>query len=476
MKTPLEFVDQKLFAGPRIRRLRSDLGLTQTRMAEELGVSISYLNLIERNQRPLTAKFLLRLAEVYEVDLRLLSDDAGSGRLADIAEVLSDGLFRGADVPRSEIQDWAANAPGLTDALVKLYVAYRTARESGTVARGDIREEDEASALAQVRDLIQDRRNHFPELETLAERVADDLRLPGADYFGAIAARLAEKHHVTVRVLPVDVLPESLRRYDPHRKQLQLSELLDGPGRTFQSAYQLGLLEGRSVIDEIITSTALMDDAARRILRINLANYFAAALIMPYARFQSAAEQVGYDINVLMARFAASFEQVAHRLTTLQRPSARGVPFFLIRVDLAGNVSKRFSAGRFPFAKYGGTCPLWSVHSAFRNPGALLPQIVELPDGARYFSIARTARSFTTPWGSAEPHFALALGCELKYARHLVYAKGMNIETPDATPIGITCTLCDRDTCRQRSQPPAGKRLIIDERVRGASPFRFSEK
>jgi XRE family transcriptional regulator, fatty acid utilization regulator len=476
VKNSIEFVDQKLFAGPRIRRLRSDLGLTQTRMAEELGVSISYLNLIERNQRPLTAKFLLRLAEVYAVDLRLLSDDAGSGRLADIAEVLSDGLFRGADVPRSEIQDWAANAPGLTDALVKLYAAYRDAREAGISTGGDAREEGEASALAQVRDVIQDRRNHFPELETLAERIAEDLRLADADLFGAIAARLADKHAVTVRVLPVDVLPESLRRFDIHRKQLQLSELLDGPGRTFQSAYQLGLMEARSVIDDIIASTALVDDAAKRILRINLANYFAAALVMPYARLHTAAEQVGYDINILMARFGASFEQVAHRLTTLQRPSARGVPFFLIRVDQAGNVSKRFSAGRFPFAKYGGTCPLWSVHSAFRSPGTILPQIVELPDGARYFSVARTARSYITPWGGTEPVFALALGCELKYARHLVYAKGMNIETPEATPIGINCALCDRDNCRQRSGPPIGKRLIIDERVRGPSPFRFSEK
>jgi XRE family transcriptional regulator, fatty acid utilization regulator len=474
MKPPTEFVDQKLFAGPRIRRLRGELALTQTRMAEELGVSISYLNLIERNQRPLTAKFLLRLAEIYAVDLRLLADDAGSGRLSDIAEVLSDGLFRDAQVPRSEIQDWAANAPALSDALVKLYAAYRDARESSVSGDGaQERDAGEAGTLSAVRDLIQERRNHFPDLDALAEQITESMRTTEADVLTSLTVRLRTNHNVTVRILPIEVMPDVLRRYDVHRKQVQLSEMLDQPGRIFQAAYQLGLLEARVLIDDIIASTALAEEAAKRILRINLANYFAAAVMMPYARFHAAAEQTGYDINILMSRFTASFEHVAHRLTTLQRPNARGIPFFMIRVDQAGNVSKRFSAGRFHFAKYGGTCPLWNIHTAFHHPGEILPQIIEMPDRTCYFSIARTTRSHHAPFGATEPHFAIALGCELKYAHHLIYAKGYKIDTPDATPIGVNCALCERDTCRQRSGPPVGKKLIIDERVRGASPFRF---
>jgi hypothetical protein len=474
-----DFIDQKLYAGPRVRRLRNELGLTQTRMAEELGVSVSYLNLIERNQRPLTAKFLLRLADVFSVDLRTLSDDTGSGRLADVAEVLGDGLFRGLDVPRGEIQDAVGNAPTLSEAFIRLYAAYREMRDAGVAASGvddDSRSAAAASPLNDVRDFIQARRNHFPELDTLAEAIGDALRLEGPDIFAGVQERLRSKFNITVRLLPVDVMPESLRRYDVHRKQLQLSEQLDQPGRIFQSAYQLALMEARGPIDQIIASAGLSDDIACKLLRINLANYFAASVMMPYGRFHTAAEQAGYDLNILMSRFSASFEQIAHRLTTLQRQGARGIPFFLIRVDQAGNVSKRFSAGRFHFAKYGGTCPLWTIHSSFQTPGQLHTQIVEMPDGTRYFSVSRTVRNYTAPWGEAEPQFALALGCELKYARHLVYAKGLDLANPDSTPIGVNCALCDRSACRQRSQPPVNKNLIIDERTRGPYPFRFGER
>jgi XRE family transcriptional regulator, fatty acid utilization regulator len=261
-------VDQKLFAGPRVRRLRTELALTQTRMAEELGVSVSYLNLIERNQRPLTAKFLLRLADVFSVDLRTLSDDAGSGRLADVAEVLSDGLFRGLDVPRGEIQDAVGNSPTLSEAFIRLYGAYRDLREAGT-GEGDAETDDRGTTtskpLKDVRDFIQTRHNHFPELETLAEALGEALQAGGADVFSALKDRLRAKHNITVRVLPVDVLPESLRRYDIHRKQLQLSELLDQPGRIFQSAYQLALMEARQMMDQIILLSAIVEDSAKRL-------------------------------------------------------------------------------------------------------------------------------------------------------------------------------------------------------------------
>ncbi len=474
-----EAADQKLFAGPRVRRLRHELALTQTRMSEELGVSVSYLNLIERNQRPLTAKFLLRLADVFSVDLRTLSDDTGASQLADVAEALGDGLFRGLDVPRSEVQDMARNAPTMAAAFIQLYAAYRGQREAGLAGgtdSADERGQTSSKPLSDVRTFLQARQNHFADLDVAAEKIAEELKLQADDVLAALRERLRSRHGVTVRILPVDVLPQTLRRYDLHRKQLHLSELLDQPGRIFQTAYQLALLEVRGMIDAIISGSDFEEDATRRLLRINLANYFAAAVQMPYAAFHTAAEQSGYDMAVLMARFGASFEQVAHRLTTLQRQGARGIPFFLIRVDQAGNVSKRFAAGRFHFASYGGTCPLWHIHSAFRTPGTILPQTIEMPDGTRYFSIARTVRNYLGPWGDAEPQFALALGCEFKHARHLVYAKGLDMAAPDVTPIGINCALCDRANCRQRSQPPLNKQLIIDERTRGPSPFRFGEK
>ncbi len=194
---------------------------------------------------------------------------------------------------------------------------------------------------------------------------------------------------------------------------------------------------------------------------------------MPYRKFHAAAEALGYDVEVLGARFGASFEQVAHRLTTLARANARGIPFFLVRVDSAGNVSKRFSSGRFPFSQFGGTCPLWNLHSTFRTPGQVATQIVELPDASRWFSIARTVRRAFNPWGAPDPQFVVGLGCELKYAHRLVYARGHDLASADATPIGINCRLCERVACPQRAAPPLMHALIVDEMKRGVSPFEF---
>ncbi len=469
--------ESKLFAGPRVRRLRAGLGLSQARMAEDLSVSPSYLNLIERNQRPVTAQFLLRLATVFNIDVRDLTGDLTDALMGSLAEALSDPMFRSLTVSRSEIQDAAQSTPAVSEALVRLYGAYRDAVTARTTVDSEdsVRETlDARSPLEQVRELIQSRQNHFPELEAQGEALAEELRITGDGLLTALKTRLSSKHSISVRILPADVLPESLRRYDHHRKQLQLSELLDPPGRVFQALVQIAQLEARTVIEAHVNESGFTDDASRRLLRINLANYFAASVLMPYGRFHAAAEETGYDLALLVTRFGASIEQVCHRLTTLQRSSMRGVPFFLIRVDQAGNVSKRFSAGRFHFSKFGGTCPLWHVHAAFRQPGDVLRQIIEMPDGTRYFSIASTVRAYTLPWGEPAPQFAVALGCELKYARHLIYARGLDLDTPTTTPIGTNCALCPRDTCRQRSQPPVAGRLIIDERVRGPSAFGFT--
>lgn len=467
--------DRKLFAGPRLRRLRLQLALTQSRMAEDLGVSVSYLNLIERNQRPLTAAFLLKLTHAYNLDLRQLTGDDVDRSSAEVSQLLADPLLRGLEVSRAEVQDFVQTCPGIAQALARLYGAYRDrgADQPAAEAPGD--GDRLRGPLDAVRDFIQEQRNHFPELDAKAETLADELRLAAPDLYSAIGDRLRVRHGFQLRILPVEVMPQMLRRLDYHGRQLQLSEVLDAASRTFQAAYQLGLLEARAEIDATAAKAGLADKAAERLLVTNLANYFAAALMMPYARFHAAAESLGYDLELLQARFGAGFEQVAHRLTTLQRPGARGVPFFLVRVDRAGNISKRFSAGRFHFSTYGGTCPLWSVHAAFNRPGAIIRQVIEMEDGTRYLSVARTVRTYAMPFGAIRPEFAIGLGCELGHAHGLVYAKGLDLDAPDATPIGINCSLCERADCRQRSGPPVSRRLVADERSRGHTPFRFTQ-
>ncbi|MGN6411729.1 MAG: helix-turn-helix domain-containing protein [Nitrobacter sp.] len=472
---------KKLFVGPRFRRIRQQLGLSQTQIAEGLGISPSYVNLIERNQRPVTAQILLRLAETYDLDLRDLATADEDRFFAELNEIFSDPLFRRIDIPKQELRDLAELCPGVTHALQRLYAAYTEARRGETMAAAQFADRDEsagtrfeANPIERVRDLIEANRNYVPELEQAAEALRDEINVPAQDLFAALGVRLREKHSIQTRIMPVDVMRETLRRFDRHRRQLLISELVDTPGRTFQLAFQIGLAECTPAFDTMIARAGALDDASRRLYRITLANYFAGCVLMPYQQFHGAAEALGYDIHVLAQRFNTGFEQVCHRLTTLQRPNARGVPFFMLRVDNAGNVSKRFSSGTFPFSKFGGTCPLWNVHSTFDTPDRLLKQVIELPDGSRYFSIAQMVRRPVAPHPQAQPRFAIGLGCEIRHASKLIYAAGMDLDNAEGTPIGVNCRLCERENCAQRAEPPITRTLILDENTRRVTSFAFS--
>lgn len=471
---------RKIFAGPRLKRLRRERQLTQAGMAAELEVSPSYLNLMERNQRPITVQVLIRLTSVYGVDPRDFMESEGEHSAGEMEQILADPLFRDAAVPRGEVRDAAENSPALLAAMARLYRAYVAAREASEAAAAGS-DRDRAgpvpgeSPVDRVRAILQDARNHFPDLEDAAETLAAELALEGNGLYFALCEHLRVRHGIRVRALPAEVMGDRLRWYDHHRRQLMLSEAVEPPGRAFQAAYQLALSQFGELLNAIAGRLEPNDDVSLRLLRITLANYFAGAVMMPYGRFLEAAELAFYDVEILAARFGASFEQVAHRLTTLARPTARGVPFFLIRVDIAGNVSKRFSSSRFPFAQSGGTCPLWNIHAAFIEPGRIYTQVIELPDGSQWFSLSRTVRRSLNPWGAIEPRFAIGLGCEIKYARRLVYAKRLDFAALDATPIGINCRLCDRPACPQRAAPPALRPLFTDETIRGISPFTFTD-
>ncbi len=472
--------EKKLFVGVRLRRLRKSLGLTQARMAAELGISSSYLNLIERNQRPLSAQLLLRLAEVYDFDVRHFGGNEEAKALAELREILSDPLFRSLEIGPQDLEEVAAASPRAVDAVSTLYRAYRDAvmKAAGLSERLADRDrvallEESAGPVEDVREMIHAARNHFPTLDEAAETLAAEPGLDHGDLFSALAARLAERHDVAVRIVPADVMMDRLRFYDRHRRRLMLSELLPQSGRLFQLAYQVGLFEHGTLIDAAVAESGIERKESRRLARVALGNYFAAALLMPYGPFLQAAEALRYDIEALAHRFSTSFEQVCHRLTTMQRPGARGVPFFFIRIDNAGNVSKRFSAGRFHFSKFGGTCPLWNVHDSFQTPGRIYTQIIRLPDETTYFSIARTVRRSGGSYSRPAQQLAIALGCDISYARRLVYADGHDLEQPRVTPIGINCLLCERPDCSQRAFPPLNRNFVVDERVRGLSPFAF---
>lgn len=457
--------ERKLMAGHVVRRLRRQQGLSQAAMAEMLGISPSYLNLVERNQRPVSATLLVKLAETFDFDPRALTAaEPGGGREA-MRRRLADPMFADLEIDRNELEEWLAAAPGGAEAFARAFD--RGGGDGAPVAGGD-------DPVSLVRREIARWRNHFPDLDAAAEALADELRLGAGDLYGAIAERLRVKHSLTIRVLPVDVLPDVLRRLDLHARQLQLSELLDPASRTFAAAFQLALIEGRGEIDALVAGAAFGQIAADRLFRRHLASYFAAAVMMPYARFLRACETTGYDIELLQRRFGAGFEHVAHRLTTLQRVGARGLPFFMIRVDRAGQSSKRYAgASGAALVEAEGRCPLWHLHRAFDRPGHLVVQLVELEDGERWLTMARTVTPQGQRYGFVSAEFAVGIGVAAEHAGTLAAARGFDL-VGTAMPIGLGCRQCFRVDCPQRAAAPAGRALTINERERRVTALTFA--
>lgn len=468
----------KALLGPKIRRLRQERKLTQQQMAERLGISASYLNLIEHDERPVTVALLLRLGQTFGIDLQELSDDAERRLAVSLAEVFADaGLGAGA-IDGAEIRRLVANAPKAGRAIVDLYRAFRAAREDAQALQLDLpggRTRRIVLPTEEARDFFEAHANHFPAIEEAAERLA--LGAGKGELGRRIAERLAERHDMQAAVAPVERMGGALRRYDPKTRTLFLSEVLPPPSRVFQLAYQLGLVEGDAAIGDIVRAATLTAPESETLVRVGLANYFAGAVLMPYGPFLAAAREARWDIEVLMHRFGVSFEQAAHRLTTMQRPGDAGIPFFFARVDIAGNLTKRFSAAGFHFSRYGGACPRFIVHEAFATPGLIRTQVAVLPDGAAFFCIARTVEKAGGRFHAPVTHEAVGLGCDLARAGELVYADGRDLARLEAaTEIGIGCRLCERSDCRQRAFPPLQHRLVVDETVRGPSAYAFKPR
>jgi predicted transcriptional regulator/transcriptional regulator with XRE-family HTH domain len=453
-----------------VRRLRQEQGITQAALAARLGISASYMNLIEADQRAITASLVFKLADALSVDLALLSGQA-EGRLeSGLREVFRDPLLGAEAVPEDQAAALVASAPDAARAMLALWRAWRVAREDSAglslpSGRRLLLPSEEA------RDAFHDAGNHFPALEDAAETLraaAGDPTPQALDH--ALAHRLHAHHGIAVSV---GVLPgAALRRYDATAGQLLLSETLPRESRSFHLAFTLALLEARDAVERIIAVIGPSSEEAGAMLRIGLLNYVAAAVMLPYAPFLAAARALRHDVAALSARFAASYEQTCHRLSTLQREGARGVPFFFLRVDPAGNVSKRFSAAGFPFARGGGSCPRWIPHAAFATPGRIVVQVAELTDGAAFLCFARTVEHPATRWGEPAPMRVVAMGCELSHAPEVCYADGLDLISA-RVGIGLSCRLCDRPDCRSRAFPPLEHRLVLDPAQAGA-PYGFT--
>jgi predicted transcriptional regulator/transcriptional regulator with XRE-family HTH domain len=460
----------RTYVGARIRRLRDELGLQQNVLADQLGISASYLNQLERDQRPLTAPVLLKLIDTFGDRVVFLSE-VDQVRLA--GELQEVALDLDGTLTKAEITHLVSSQPDLGAVLVSIHRRYRDTADQLAALTDSVGARESLSAPTfmpydMVRDFFYDNHNYFGALDEAAEALAQSAGLrPGAADDGLVA-HLAARHGVNVAV-PYDEpsTPDTAgdyRHYDPQRRALTLSGRLTAGQRAYQLATQIAFLEHSELLDELTSSPILSTPDAVALARIGLANHFAGAVLMPYRQFLDAAEANRYDIELLAARFGVSFETTCHRLSSLQRPGARGVPFLFVRVDQAGNISKRQSAADFHFSRIGGSCPLWVIHDTFSAPGRILTQLTEMPDGRRHFTIARTTEERRGGWRSPTRRFAIGLGCDIRYAERLVYADGLDLHSPQAfTPIGAGCKVCDRPHCPQRAFPPIGRPLAIDE-------------
>ncbi len=456
--------------GRTVRRLRLEKGMAQQGLAGRLGISASYLNLIEHDQRAVTASLLIKLTEVLQVDLASLSGVREKALQTGLQEVLRDPLLGLDVVPEAEVAQLAGGAPNVARAVLALYRAWRVAREdSGGIALPTGRRI--LLPTEEARDFFHDRANHFPPLEAVAERLGAELGVGPHEMNHAVAQRLRSRHGLVVQVLPMQ---GALRRYDAANRRLELSDSLPRECRGFHLAFQLMLLEAGEAVAEAMSGFEPSSSEASALVRIGLLNYAAGALLMPYASFLAAARELRHDADALASRFGTSFEQACHRLATLQREGARGVPFFFLRVDPAGNVDKRFSAAGFPFARFGGSCPKWIVHHAFASPGRVRVQLAQLPDGGSFLCFARAVQGRAAIWGDPAPVHVVAMGCDITRATEVIYADGLDLERA-AVGIGLSCRLCDRVDCRSRAFPPLEHRLALDPMVTGASPYTFEK-
>ena len=468
----------KTFVGSRVRQLRSERGLSQAALAQMLDISPSYLNQIEHDVRPLTVAVLMRITEVFGVDGTFFASQDDTRLVAELREVTMDHDV-GIDVDVSEIADIVSAHPTLARAMVNLHRRYRlttTQLAAATEDRfSDGRGFNSGSGSItmpheEVRDYFYERQNYLHALDAAAEELTVRMRMHRADLARDLSDRLTRVHGVRI-VQRIDLGEEVLHRFDPETRTLEIGRHLASGQYVFRLAAELAYLEFGDLIDAEVAVGNFTSDEAIKLARLGLANYFAAATVLPYSQFHGVAENFRYDVERLSAFYSVSYETVAHRLSSLQRPAMRGVPLSFVRVDRAGNMSKRQSATGFHFSSSGGTCPLWNVYETFANPGKIGVQIAQMPDGRHYMWVARTVERRASRYGQPGKTFAIGLGCELRHAQRLVYSEGLDLSGEVATPIGAGCRVCERDNCPQRAFPALGRALDLDEHRSTVSPY-----
>ena len=445
--------------GSKIRKERRARGFSQTELSKKLDISASYLNLLESGRRTITVPLLIKVGNELGLSLKDLTLESNKRVLSDVMDVLSNEMFEDLDITNQETTEFISSNPNIAKALLTLNDTHKSFKEDmqnrleSMDVNSNFVESPSRLPVEVVSDFLQDNKNYFHEIELASEIIRRNAGFEDDDNFASEELK-------------------SFRKFESQNKILNLSEMLTYTSRNFHLAYQVASLESEDVIAKIINSNNIESDEVKTLLKISLLNYFASAILMPYDDFLVNAKKNKYDVEILMHHYACSFEQVTHRLTNLQKPGNEGVPFHFLKTDIAGNVSKRFSLSGIHIPRHGGSCPRWNVYIAFLNPGKIHPQISRMPDGKVYFCIARAFEKGIEKHGMPKSFVSIGLGCDIKYAKDLIYSEGMDINNKKLqTPIGVSCRICPRIECQQRAFPPIDKELKLDINFRGTSPY-----
>ena len=463
----------KLFIGRKVRELRLENKATQSQFADRIGISTSYLNQIESNQRPVSASVLITLADKFRLDISELAMGETDRLISALTEALSDPMFEGYSPSLQEMKLITHNAPGFAHALINCHQAYR--RNSEQLAGLDQhlgKTLAEPSPWEEVRDFFHYVDNYVHDLDIQAESLAKTFG-SSRDQRSALVNHLKTIHGIHIAYVNGDAV---LRQYDAAARLLNIDAYAPPQTQMFQIAVQIAQIEARETIDRLVMSANFRTEEAGEICRTGLHNYYAGALLMPYADFAQAAQDLRHDIELLALRFGASLEQICHRLSTLQRPSLKGVPIFFARIDRAGNITKRHSATKLQFARFGAACSLWNAHQAFETPGRIIRQLAETPDGAKYLSIAVQVTKGTGGFRRDPTAYVLGLGCEISYANAFVYADDLGLgDRARFDPIGVSCRICERQNCSSRAMPPLKRKLHVEHTRRTQLPYQLVE-
>ena len=463
--------------GHKIRTKRRKLGISQIQLSKKLLISASYLNLIESGKRKVNVDLLLKLSSEIGIEISDISKKIDTNLYQNLMDLLGDNLFENLDITNFEIKDLVNTNPLIAKALIKLGDNYKQKKQDilskvENISGKFIDSRKNSFPGEVVSDFIQENENYFPKLEDFASNFFKEIKTNSRIGYSSICEYLIRKHGIEVKDVVPDESKPFTKQFDPIKKIFILSDYLSLESKKIYAAAQVAQLEAGNIIDEYLDSFSFPNEESKKLSKVALLNYTGAAIIMPYKPFYEECIKQRYDVELLQNTFATSFEQVAHRITCLQDPKMKGIPFHMLRADIAGNISKRFSLSGIEIPRYGGACPRWNIYAAFTMPGKINAAVSKMPNGEKYVCIARTVEKGVGKHGMFKSLLSIGLGCQSKYAKDFVYADSLNLnDKKTETPIGVNCRTCDRMDCQQRAFPPLHKKFDIDLNKRGISVY-----